>query len=232
MISFKQFKENQAEDPYGVNGNPFALKESPEVKQHHEDLKSKYNFTPDDAYYIQNYTNESQHLNTYLHNKHSDPYHENKQQHEFDSKMLSASISGHPAPHDIDVYSGIKGDPRKKMNSKGIVHHPGFISASLNPHVATSFALGHKTHEPYMSDHEHKIIYQIHSLHIKIPKGSYHGAYVGGVSPATTEREFIINKGKNLKINHTEVMPKQLINGDHIIHHIHHANIVSNYRRL
>ena len=110
------------------------------------------------------------------------------------------------------------------MNSEGIVHHPAFLSTSLNPHIAKSFALTHR-HAEDLDSTTGKHIPQIHSMQIHIPEGSKHGSYVGHIVPATKEREFIIDKGKNFKIHKTEMNVEKAPSGYDVAHYIHHATI-------
>ena len=67
-------------------------------------------------------------------------------------------------------------------------HLPAFTSTSIDPTVAEDFS----TETPG----KHKHILKIH-----IPKGSEHGRFVGHVSRFELEHEFLLNKGRNLKIH-------------------------------
>lgn len=222
MITFKQFKENEDE-----HDSPWDKPEAPEIKPLHDKLKKHYDF-PDEKHIsntpLKRYGNDSEKLNSYLWNKHKDPSHHSGPRN-MEARMLSHTITQTPAPNDMTVHTGLYGDPRKRMNSNGIVHHPAFLSASLNPHIAKSFAIGHR-HAEDLDTTTDKTLPQIHSMQIHIPEGSRHGAYVAHVVPATKEREFLIDKGKNLKIHHTDKHIEKTAAGYDVVHYIHHTEIV------
>ena len=115
---------------------------------------------------------------------------------------IDLHLRHHPAPMNFNVFTGLGGNPFKKKGKgkfgvhitgrnpdKSIkAHLPAFTSTSIDPTVAEDFS----TETPG----KHKHILKIH-----IPKGSEHGRFVGHVSRFELEHEFLLNKGKNLKIH-------------------------------
>ena len=72
--------------------------------------------------------------------------------HQFDRMIAS-----NKTPESLHVYSGVPYDPRTKMNSEGIVHHPAYIASSLKKSVAKGFADKHASYEKEVAAHEEHI---------------------------------------------------------------------------
>lgn len=141
---------------------------------------------------VRKYTEQSSTINRGLLNAHKKGVEPSKQVAK-KSEAISKAITTRPAPHDMHVYSAIGFNPAKHMNSDRRMHSPAFISSTLHPHIADNF------HTNGMGDMARSGVG--HILKIKIPKGSRHGAYIDHVSANDEEKEFLINKGKTLKIN-------------------------------
>src|ERR1700722_229013 len=119
-------------------------------------------------------------------------------------------------PEPLTVHSKVEYDPREKMNSKGIVHHPAFMSTSIDPKYVKKFRANGDEH---------------HMLSIDLPKGSP-GAYIGGVSEYPEEREFLLPKGQNIKIHRTENhFERHPVKGHMINYHTHYATIEHGYEK-
>src|ERR1700722_4866973 len=151
---------------------------------------------------VRQYTDDSEDLNSYHWNKHE--LNKTGQGHHFDadsraeheSKHLDTALEAHRTPHDVTVYAGIKGDPRERANKEGVVHHPAYLSTSLNKRIAQGFANSNRH-----PDRNNGTIDHAHTLKINVPKG-HSGAYVGnkGISEAPKEKEFILPRGLNLRL--------------------------------
>lgn len=126
---------------------------------------------------------------------------------------LDAAIQRHKTPHKLSLWAGTKYDPRKVAKDK-IVHHPGYLSTSLDPDTARSFA---KTFWKNKKDST----YEKHVLKFKIPKGHI-GAFVDHISKNEGEHEFILPCGLNLR--HKYTLKNVLSDGDTI--NEHHMEIV------
>ena len=166
---------------------------------------------------------EARSNNDYLHKKFMKKSTKNES-HEDRIADISKDISKHEAPHTFNVYTGLKGNPFTKSDRFGVHitgrnkdgsfqgHLPAFTSTTIQPDVAADFASG-----TYAS---HK-----HMLKIRIPKGSKHGAYVGHISEHPHEREFLLDKGKNLKIHYKPEYYRKKEEGDVNHYFIWHAKI-------
>ena len=94
-----------------------------------------------------------------------------------------------PSTDDMTVYSGIRRDPQEMTKeSGGLLHHPAFISSSINPSNALSFALPTDKKE-------------VHVLKIKIRKGQRVGGYLGDRSNIPGEQEYLIKSNQMLHIH-------------------------------
>jgi 8-oxo-dGTP pyrophosphatase MutT (NUDIX family) len=128
-------------------------------------------------------------------------------------KHLDKHLSSHEAPHDFHVYSGLHTHDLKAGTE---YRHHGYMSSSIDPATAQGF--GHSDDEGIH-----------HILKLTIPAGSKHGAYVQPHSSVKTEKEFLIGRGKKIKIHGHEDVVKHLSNryGTNTIHHrIWHGEIV------
>ena len=96
-----------------------------------------------------------------------------------------------PASHNFDVYSGLHFEPKPGLH----VHH-GYMSSSLSRIVASNFAKSNTTLEPNTPYKNVK-----HILRMTIPKGSKHGAYIAPHSDFKGEKEFLVGRGKKIRIH-------------------------------
>jgi hypothetical protein len=179
---------------------------------------------------VQQYTDDSADLNSYHWNKHE--LNQTGQGHlfdpdsrgEYDTKRLDNALEHHRTPHDVTVYAGIKGDPRERANKEGVVHHPAYMSTSLNKRIAQGFANSNRHADKNEVNVDHA-----HTLQITVPKG-HAGAYVGnkGISDAPKEKEFILPRGLNFKLTgHSQKeQPSIIYPNKKIIHHTHTAEIL------
>ena len=127
------------------------------------------------------------------------------------------------APRKFRVYSNTRMDPREHMYSEGIVHHPAYMSTSINNKFPRHWG-------EVQNDGDYETtIYKRHILKFDIPKG-HEGSYVGDhISTCPDQHEFILPRGTNLKHIKTEVIrepgekyyPRSIRE-----HHIHHMKIV------
>ena len=125
---------------------------------------------------------------------------------------IDRAITSTPAPKDFDTFSGIGFDPRHLMDENNVIHSPAYISSSINPKIAHSFAheIDPKTNKSprYPDDESEK-----HILRIPVKQYQTNGSYVDSISNFGTkeghigEQEVLIKRGQNLKINPT---PKTL----------------------
>lgn len=180
---------------------------------------------------VRNYTEHSTPLNTYLHKNHSDPKSKDEG-HDYTAQVLSNHVSEIKAPKTFHVYSGLHESPEtghdvKEESDHYKAHLPAFTSASIDPEITTMFS---------SSAHDEKskeaTIYHHHVLKIEIPKGSTHGRYIDHDSVNKGEKEFLIDKGKNIHISKEHQIIKQKGFSPHgqpkqYIHiHVWHAKIV------
>jgi len=181
----------------------------------HQTLSQHYNFknNQDHELAIKKYTDDSEDLNHYHWNKGS-VYHDPDSHKDNETERLDAALKHHKTPHPLHVWSGTGFDPRDNANSEGIVHHPGYLSTSINKQKAKGFA----RFKSYNSE--------MHLLKIDVPEG-YKGAYVAHVSHVPQEKEFILPRGLNMRIKgHTLLKTKHHKTGKSEIYHIHHMEVV------
>jgi hypothetical protein len=214
MKSFKQIlKEGFLDIP--------STKELDKKEKLHKNLTNHYkteNFNRNETEAIENYTDNSQPINRYHWNKHKgiERHKDSENKNKEITEHLDSALDKHKTPEDMTVYSGTIHDPRKLKNSKGIVHHPAFISSTIKKHVADKFATGNQQlDDDGYTNHRH-------ILSINVPKG-HSGVYVDHMSSNKDEKEFILPRGTNLKHLHTDSEEK---NEFDVVRHIHHMEIV------
>jgi len=194
------FSENDwSKDYYDTN----------DVTSLHERLKEHYHETLETHKYIdylKKYTQTSNILNTALinHHKGKDKYFEDVHGPRRDG--LNSILKSKEAPEDINTFSGLGLDPRKLMDDRRRFVSPAFLSSSINPSVAISFA---KTfdHPSEHGDPEEAQRTQ-HILHIPVRKGSRQGAYIDSHSnfgtldgiPTSGEKEFLHHAGQTFEV--------------------------------
>lgn len=147
----------------------------------HNELQKNLDLDDSDTEAINNYTTSSDHsmVNYKLLNKHKLAPHE--------SEMVSGldrAISKNHAPDDMVVYSGLSKKHSKLLDKGGVHSHPSFLSTSINPSSAKSFA---NKNEGDM-------------VEIHVPKG-HSGVYVGSQTEHEGEHEFILPRETKLRIH-------------------------------
>ena len=210
MISFKKLFESNWNKPF--------TQDEENIESHlHKKLSNHYTFTGQNVDPLRNYTSStgagsSGYINNHLWSKHmakhndpyiSDPDHMLRRQ--FNDDFLKPTIENidkllnhHKTPHNLTVYSGIHEDHVSHFTTKGLIHHPTYLSTSLNKSIARGF--GKKENGDY------------HVLKINVPKGHV-GAYMGHFSKFEKEREFLLPRGINFK--HKGTIENIITQGNH-----------------
>jgi hypothetical protein len=177
-------------DPYSEN-----LAESVSIDQEQR-LRSHYKFSDIHIDSIKDYTRNSKKQNNYhweRHKKTSD----RDELYEARASKLDKVLKRHRAPEDITVHTGIGYDPRNKRNAKGIVHHPAYLSTSLDKKAAVKFS-EKATSSVYQKTPTSGEIH-FHTLSVNVPKG-HPGAYVDHHSSVPGEKEFILPRNTKMKM--------------------------------
>ena len=171
------------------------------VHPHDEDLAS--NYPASDNEHVKGYTKGSLSINRHLHNK----------QGQYPERLapkieaIDHHLNRHPASRDIHLHSGLYKRPTPGEH----IHH-GYMSTSTDEKVAHNFAhetAAHKDHKFTGKYHDvlaHKEVEttpkgEKHVLHIVAKKGSRHGAFIGHMSTHADEREFLVKRGKKIRIH-------------------------------
>lgn len=125
---------------------------------------------------------------------------------------IDKAITATPAPKDFDTFSGIGFDPRRHMDENNVIHSPAYLSSSIDPRIAHSFAneIDPRTGKSpiYADDQPEK-----HILRIPVKQYQTNGSYVDSISNFGTkdgqigEKEFLHARGQKYKIDPT---PKTL----------------------
>jgi len=166
---------------------------------------------------IQEYTHSDPTLNSYPLNDYQWKKHEYAQhdkEYSIDhldarTQRMDSVINAHRTPHKLTLYSGIRYDPRDRMDSNRIVHHPAYLSGSIMKYQAQGFGLTtYKDGPAIKRTSKTKAVPPksekfTHILNIRVPK-NHPGAYVSEHSRSPDEREFILPRGTNLRYIHTQ----------------------------
>lgn len=134
---------------------------------------------------------------------------------EHNMKTMDEALHVHAAPHDLVTYSGMGEDHGHTVATNDRVHHPAYLSSSLNPTLALGFA-GHQTHGWDTVSHMMKI---------HVPAG-HPGAYVEHLTRNRNEHEFILPRNTTLRIDHSKrelVHTKKTYGRGDMYTFIHHA---------
>ena len=189
-----------------------------------EKILSKHFHTPDAQAHsvaIRKYTNNSA-VNGYLWRKsQKEPANLYDADHKSLIPKLDKALKSNKTPHQFEVYSSTKHDPRVMKNKNGLVKHPAYLSTTLDP----EFAVGRDMHAQTHINKEGKKETHQHVLHITVPK-DHHGFYAGDNPTYTSwmgEREFILPRGLNLHHEKTDTFQHPKSPGTHL--HIHHMTI-------
>ena len=155
---------------------------------------------------VSNYQNGSSAINRALWNKHNPPNKHAKEDYNTYYKghvdKINNVLHSFKTPHNLHVWSGTYQDPTKYMNKEGVVHHPAFMSTTIDPDISRGFAKftyhEPKNHPQGRYEGQRQVA---HILHIHVPKGSP-GAFIAPNNPEKGyfgEREFTLPSGMNLK---------------------------------
>ena len=174
--------------------------------------------------HLRDYQTDSSDLNNYHWEKHKNsPHYQSwaqniKDDKEYQTAKLDAALSHHKTPHKLAVYSGTANDPRRHMNEEGIVHHPAYLSTSLDPAIARGFASSNREYR--LEENE----LHTHLLKIHVPKG-HPGAYVAHIKNHG-EKEFILPRGTKLKHIKTDTEQYSPGSTKKFFKHVHHMKVV------
>ena len=186
---------NSIKEAYTVNdflGD--RKKEREESQPLHEELSKHYDLDKyfHEKHHLKEYSDDSSGVNNYLWKKHKkEKMDDEEKSFKEDVPHLDKALSTFRTHKDFTVHSGVIYNPIDKKNKEGVVHHPAYLSTSLERGRASAFSDLKKGNVR-------------HVISIKIPKGSK-GAYIGDHSYNQDEREFLIPRGANLKHIKTEV---------------------------
>ena len=188
----------------------------------HKVKESYGHYTPQQVETIRDYQNYSRAINSYHWEKHhgdlnlSQGYRDHLEKQTGD---LDSALQAHKTPKDLTVHSGIGYDPRTKMNSEGIVHHPAYLSTSFDTNTAENFSIRNQEKEL----HKDGYIFHRHVLKIHVPKGTPSAMHFDG------EQELVLPRGTNLRHIKTTKKKGEATNGGisyKYINHIHHMEVV------
>jgi hypothetical protein len=180
-------------------------------------------YTKDELGHLRDYTNGSV-INSELwdfHHKEKTPPERTEWS---DIRGTDHALNKIKTPRSFHVYSNTKMDPRKEKDSDGIVHHPAYMSTSINKQFPKHW---HNT--KFIEDGDGGGSYEKHILKIRVPK-DHTGSYVGQhISSVPGQHEFILPRATDLKYigTHTEkVSHKNSFGTIHMTYHTHHMEIV------
>lgn len=118
---------------------------------------------------------------------------------------LDSALNKVKTPESLVVYTGTDNNHSKVLRDHEIVHHPAYLSTSIDKTIATSFA------KAKLGD-----VIKIH-----VPEG-HPGLYAMNMSSYPHEREFVLPRNMKLKIDHSK---RQVMNVEFAKHkiYLHHA---------
>lgn len=167
-------------------------------------MHSPKHYKPEHADALRDYTESSRDTNDMLwehhHNNKGKPYIPDQEDIEGDGGShihhLDNAIKSKLTPKPMTVYSGTKHDPRHMQKSGGMVHHPAYLSTSLDHKIAKNFAKMHGEEDvPDGDEDQHH-----HILKINVPKGHPHAYLENGITTNTNEEhEVLLPRALNLK---------------------------------
>jgi ADP-ribosyltransferase exoenzyme len=191
------------------------LSEGPLEEIQHKKMATHYsNYSGEHKKVLDDYSEDSSSMNSTLWSRHKGkPYQMGEEYHKKDFEHMDSAMAAHETPEDMTVHSGTMHDPRKMKDSEGIIHHPAYMSTSLDLHIAHGFA-----HTQAINESSN----DMHLLHIKVPAGSK-GAYVGHLGVANpSEREFVLPKDSKLKYHRSDVEYNGFHKNDNTFDVYHH----------
>lgn len=185
----------------GMNGeHPSDI--SSKLEQHY-DHKSNPFFPA-----VYRYTQSSKGLNVHLfdhHKEHNNPHHPIDHP-EFGTHVaeLDKALGLQQLNRPLVVMSGLKKNPGLIMGGDKRLYHPAYLSTSIRPSVAGTFAVplvpGTHDEAPYEQNHD------MHILMAHLDSGQ-HGFYVGSRSKYRHEHEFLMPRRTMFRVH------------DHDVHH-------------
>lgn len=216
MLSFKEFIDKYRKIPVGIVIHDKRLYHSiyeqllefisSKYDELERELKSNYQFTPEQQNQLENYSNKSFELNAYLLGHHhtnetpvESPSFANGQ-FQYHLPTIDQALSK-PLNRHMNVYSGLNFDATKNADKNGLIHFPSYTSTTIDPVIAPHFA---------QPQDNIKHILQIHL------KPNDKGAYISNPGVYGDEREFLLPRNTTLKITHRH---SDQDNSNHVIHH-------------
>lgn len=194
--------------PEGQEPNHFLTPQhEKKAEELHNSLSNHYkDYSLEHRKNLQSYSHSSRDINYDLWKTHQ--FHAGwnaKRGHEEAVHGIDNTLQVTKTPHDMNVYSGTRHDPREH----DISNHPAYLSTSVRPEVSHAFAITHGSYDGHQ-----------HVLNVHVPKGSS-GAYIGHVSNHPHEKEFILPRNSKLKYKKTETTKY----GSTYVHE-HHMDLV------
>ena len=132
-------------------------------------------------------------------------------------KMINHTLT----PTKLKVYSGTLTDPRTLKDKEGIIHHPAYLSTSVDQHIAEDFARSRA-----LGQAMDKKDGTPHMLKIHVPKG-HPGLYMPSTSEHSTlaqeEKEFVLPRNTRLKYMKTtknNISSSKDSNDNLLVHHM------------
>jgi len=139
-------------------------------------------------------------------------------QHEKDISQLDHLMTTNKTPHKMVVYSGTPNDPRDHMNESGIVHHPAYLSTSLDQNIGEKFSREKVNRNDYSQ----------HLLKIHVPK-DHPAAFIPNLHPtafSSAEKEVLLPRGINLQHMKTTSTTSKTVSGGSVSVNVHHMRVV------
>jgi hypothetical protein len=238
----KKAKEKETSKKVEINFDPImnnsVVKEETEhdkVIQPHTDAESKkfhsnnrmkdemLSSAPGHQGWLHNYSDNSKQMNDALYNHHQNKKIEttqfnDEQRHQRNLSFANETekvLAKHKTNDDHTVFTGISQEHAgflKNQTKPTKVHHAGFISSSTHFDQAARFTGGGGK-----NDKEEKHILQIH-----VPKGTQGGS-MSGNTYYSKEKEILLQRGHDLKIDHT---PTVINHPKHGTVNVWHAKII------
>lgn len=161
------------------------------LRKHYMDHASS--LSPEHSEAINSYTKHSGNLNGYLFDKKNasqtgSDFTPQKAQEDRAGSISNAIANSRPYPSGFTAYSGLHSSihPEVIKHNGEIFHLPKFLSSSTDPSIAARFA--------------DKVGNERHILKFDIPENHKHGMFVGHVSHADDEDEYLIDKDRMVHV--------------------------------
>lgn len=154
---------------------------------------------------IKKYTKDSHLLNTTLYQSHNlgakvpstvkvkDNASDKAVDNVHDVSKLDDAIKAHPVPAKLHVYTGVGFHPGSiaAQHPERHIHLPAYTSSSIDPQIASQFAI----HSQHHVGSKHA-----HMLHIELQKG-HNATFVGEHSTHTAEKEVLLGRHTRVQIH-------------------------------